>query len=68
MTPPERVIHDEEASSHTGMQEEDELIIAETSVAVPVADPEPLPSDVSPRRLKRGLLRLGGLVAIAGWS
>ncbi len=31
----------------------------------PVADPEPLPSDVSPHRLRRGLLRLGGLVAIA---
>ena len=29
-----------------------------------VADPEPLSSDVSPHRLRRGLLRLGGLVAI----
>ncbi len=29
-----------------------------------VADPEPLPGDVSPRRLRRGLVRLGGLVAI----
>src|ERR1700758_1349546 len=35
------------------------------SAAPLVADPEPLPSDVSPRRLRRGLLRLGGLVAIA---
>ena len=47
------------------MQEEDQLIIAERIGAVAVADPEPLPSDVSPRRLRRGLLRLGGLVAIA---
>ena len=30
-----------------------------------IADPEPLPGDVSPHRLRRGLLRLGGLVAIA---
>src|SRR5438270_9815118 len=30
-----------------------------------VGEPEPLPSGVSPRRLRRGLLRLGGLVAIA---
>ena len=30
-----------------------------------ITDPEPLPSDVSPRRLRRGLLRLGGVVAIA---
>ena len=29
-----------------------------------VADPEPLSSDVSPHRLRRALLRLGGLVAI----
>src|SRR6201997_4180680 len=35
------------------------------SAAPLVADPEPLPSDVSPRRLRRGLLRLGGLVAVA---
>src|SRR5947209_9076175 len=65
MTPPERVIHDEEASSHTGMREEDQLVLSETSDASAVADPEPLPSDVSPRRLRRGLVRLGGLVAIA---
>jgi uncharacterized protein (TIRG00374 family) len=44
---------------------QEELAIAETSGASPVADPEPLPSDVSPHRLRRGLLRLGGLVAIA---
>jgi hypothetical protein len=30
-----------------------------------VADPEPLQGDVSPHRLRRGLARLGGLVAIA---
>lgn len=65
MTPPEHVIHDEEASSHTGMQEEDQLVLAETSDASAVADPEPLPNDVSPHRLRRGLLRLAGLVAIA---
>jgi hypothetical protein len=47
------------------MQDEDEPIIAVRSGASPVADPEPLPSDVSPRRLRGGLLRLGGVVAIA---
>ena len=40
-------------------------MIAETSGASPVVDLEPLPGDVSPRRLRRGLLRLGGVVAIA---
>jgi uncharacterized membrane protein YbhN (UPF0104 family) len=30
-----------------------------------LADPEPLPGDASPHRLRRGLVRLGGLVAIA---
>jgi uncharacterized membrane protein YbhN (UPF0104 family) len=39
-------------------------VIAEEDGASPVADPEPLPSDVSPHRLRRGLLRLAGLVAI----
>src|ERR1700722_12424850 len=39
--------------------------MAERSDALLVADPEPLSSDVSPPRLRRGLLRLGGLVAIA---
>src|ERR1700752_449797 len=34
------------------------------SAAPLVADPEPLPGDASPRRLRRGVLRLGGLVAI----
>ena len=29
-----------------------------------VGDPDPLPSDISSHRLRRGLLRLGGLVAI----
>src|SRR5437660_12930382 len=47
------------------MQAEDQPVIAEVDGAVTVADPEPLPSDVSPRRLRRGLVRLGGLVAIA---
>ena len=47
------------------MQEEDRPVIAARSGAARVADPEPLPSDVSPHRLRRGLLRLGGLVAIA---
>jgi uncharacterized protein (TIRG00374 family) len=47
------------------MVEEEESIIAERNGEVPVADPEPLPGDVSPRRLRRGLVRLGGLVAIA---
>ena len=47
------------------MQPADQPIIAESSRASAVADPEPLPGDVSPRRLRRGLVRLGGLVAIA---
>ena len=47
------------------MQGEDQPIIAARSGASRVADPEPLPSDVSPHRLRRGLVRLGGLVAIA---
>ena len=47
------------------MQAEDQPVIAEVDGAFTVADPEPLPSDVSPRRLRRGLVRLGGLVAIA---
>lgn len=38
--------------------------VAERSGASLVADPEPLPSDVSSHRLRRGLVRLGGLVAI----
>jgi uncharacterized protein (TIRG00374 family) len=46
------------------MQEEDQPLIG-TSGSPAVADPEPLPSDASPHRLRRGLLRLGGLVAIA---
>ena len=55
----------DETLSHEGMQEEDQPIVAARSGRPPVADPEPLPSDVSPHRLRRGLLRLGGLVAIA---
>ena len=46
------------------MQEEDLLVTPERGGASRVADPEPLPSDVSPHRLRRGLLRLSGLVAI----
>src|SRR6185437_5492330 len=38
--------------------------VAEGSSSV-LADPEPLPGDVSPHRLRRGLVRLGGLVAVA---
>src|SRR6202020_584938 len=39
-------------------------VMAERSDALLVADPEPLSSDVSPHRLRRALLRLGGLVAV----
>src|SRR5580698_6308161 len=46
------------------MQDEDQPIVAEQAVVSLVADPEPLSNDVSPHRLRRGLLRLGGLVAI----
>jgi uncharacterized protein (TIRG00374 family) len=46
------------------MQDEDQPIIAEQAVVSLVADPEPLSGEVSPHRLRRGLLRLGGLVAI----
>ena len=46
------------------MQEEDQPVIA-TSGPPTVTDPEPLPSDASPRRLRRGLVRLGGFVVIA---
>jgi uncharacterized membrane protein YbhN (UPF0104 family) len=47
------------------MPGEDLPVIADSAGASPTADPEPLPSEVSPHRLRRGLLRLGGLVAIA---
>src|ERR1700730_7400109 len=53
------------ASPPERMQEADQPVIAQSSNGSVVADPEPLPADVSPRRLRRGLLRLGGLVAIA---
>ena len=46
------------------MQAEDQPIIAEAAVVSVAAEPEPLSSDVSPHRLRRGLLRLGGLVAV----
>jgi uncharacterized protein (TIRG00374 family) len=55
---------EDETSSRERMQEEDILVVAETGDAPPVTIPEPLPGDVSPHRLRRGLLRLGGLVAI----
>src|SRR5471030_2576941 len=47
------------------MREEHQPVILERRGASAVVYPEPLPRDVSPRRLRRGLLRLGGLVAIA---
>ena len=43
----------------------DQPVVAEGRGAPLVVDPEPVPSDVSPRRLRRGLVRLGGLLAIA---
>jgi uncharacterized protein (TIRG00374 family) len=55
----------DEPSPHDGMQEADQRIVAVSSGVSAVADPEPLPSDASPHRLRRGLVRLGGLVAIA---
>jgi uncharacterized membrane protein YbhN (UPF0104 family) len=54
MTSPQRVIGDENQPPS----------VAEGSSSL-LADPEPLPGDVSPRRLRRGLVRLGGLVAVA---
>jgi len=54
MTSPQRVIGDENQPPS----------IAERSSSL-LADPEPLPGDVSPRRLRCGLVRLGGLVAVA---
>jgi uncharacterized protein (TIRG00374 family) len=50
-------------SPHDEMPEADQPVTAERGDTA-VADPEPLPSGVSPHRLRRGLLRLGGLVAI----
>jgi uncharacterized membrane protein YbhN (UPF0104 family) len=47
------------------MREGGQAIVAERSGLSAVGDLEPLPGDVSPRRLRRALLRLGGLVAIA---
>ncbi len=47
------------------MEEEGQPVIAETSGASLIAVPEPLPSDVSPHRLRRGLVRLAALVAVA---
>src|ERR1700742_1283658 len=46
------------------MQAEAQPIIAAAAVVSVAAEPEPLSSDVSPHRLRRGLLRLGGLVAV----
>jgi uncharacterized membrane protein YbhN (UPF0104 family) len=47
-----------------GMPDEDQPMIAERTGVSLVTDPEPLANDVSPHRLRRGLVRLGGLVAI----
>ncbi|HEY4828703.1 MAG TPA: lysylphosphatidylglycerol synthase transmembrane domain-containing protein [Solirubrobacteraceae bacterium] len=47
------------------MQEDDQAVITERNAASLAADPEPLPNGVSSHRLRRGLLRLGGVVAIA---
>jgi uncharacterized membrane protein YbhN (UPF0104 family) len=47
------------------MQEENQPTIAASAGVSLVADPEPLSNDVSPHRLRRALLRLGGLVALA---
>ena len=55
----------DDSSPPEDMPEDEQSTIAERSGAPAVADPEPLPGDVSPRRLRRGLLRLGGLLAIA---
>jgi hypothetical protein len=44
---------------------EGQPIIVRSPGGPAVAGPEPLSSDVSPHRLRRGLLRLGGLVAVA---
>jgi len=46
------------------MPDEDQPMIAERTGVSLVTDPEPLANDVSPHRLRRGLVRLGGLVAI----
>ena len=43
---------------------EDQPVVAAWGGGSVVADPEPLPSGVSAHRLRRGLLRLGGLVAV----
>jgi uncharacterized protein (TIRG00374 family) len=51
---------EEKRSAQTSMENEDQPPVA---VAL-VEDPEPLSSGVSRHRLRRGLLRLGGLVAI----
>jgi uncharacterized membrane protein YbhN (UPF0104 family) len=47
------------------MEQEVQSVAAGTAGASLVAGPEPLSNDVSPHRLRRGLIRLGGLVAIA---
>jgi uncharacterized membrane protein YbhN (UPF0104 family) len=54
-----------ETSPHRGMPEEAPPVIADRSGASLVAEPEPLPSDVSSHRLRRGLLRLAGLLGFA---
>ena len=46
------------------MSEQEIRVVAESDGSL-VTGPAPLPSGVSPHRLRRGLLRLGGFVAIA---
>lgn len=46
------------------MERADRVVLAEPSAPGP-AEPAPLPSDVSPHRLRRGIVRLGGAVAVA---
>jgi len=56
---------EDETFPRKGTQDEDIRVVAESGDAPAVTDPEPLPSGLSPHRLRRGLLRLGGLVAVA---
>jgi uncharacterized membrane protein YbhN (UPF0104 family) len=51
-------------SAHRSMDEEAQPVVAGTAGVSVAVGPEPLSSDVSPHRLRRGLIRLGGLVAI----
>jgi len=58
-------VGDRRAPRAHGLQSQDRTTIPQVGGGSPVADPDPLPSDVSPRRLRRGLVRLGAVVAIA---